>query len=161
MYRLFIFLKILVFIAICHLQSCSTDPNVVFNKFEKVDAGGWQWSQGKKYTFTIEDSTSYYILDCGLRITTGYSYSNIWLLYNLEGPSIKQKNQFEVVLSDNTGKWLGTGQGNLISYEKPFTGRLKLKPGQYTLQISQNMRDEKLTGVSDVGFKVTKAGKIY
>jgi hypothetical protein len=29
------------------------------------------------------------------------------------------------------------------------------------LQISQNMRDEKLSGVSDVGFKVTKAGKIY
>jgi gliding motility-associated lipoprotein GldH len=82
-------------------------------------------------------------------------------LYKLNGPGISHKNQFEVVLSDNTGKWLGKGQGNLISYEKPFDGRLKLKPGKYTVEIAQNMRDEKLAGVSDVGLKVVKAGKIY
>lgn len=161
MYRLFSILQILLCIAFLQLQSCTADPNIVLNRFEKADAGGWQWNQGKRFNFTVEDSTYYYTLDCGLRITSGYSYSNIWLLYKLEGPSIKQKNQFEVLLSDNTGKWLGKGQGNLISFEKPFTGRLKLKPGNYTLEISQNMRDEKLTGVSDVGLKVSKAGRIY
>jgi len=161
MYRLFSFQKILTILIVFHLQSCSTDPNVISNKFEKTDATGWHWNQSKKFTFTIEDSTSYYTLDCGLRITTGYSYSNIWLLCTLKGPSSDHKNQLEVVLSDNTGKWLGKGHGNLISYEKPFSGRLKLKPGQYTVEISQNMRDEKLTGVSDVGLKVSKAGKIY
>jgi gliding motility-associated lipoprotein GldH len=142
-------------------QSCTTDENVVLNTFEKTDAGGWQWKQGKKFTFTVEDSTYYYSLICGLRIQTGYSYSNIWMVYKLDGPVSSQKNQFEIVLSDNTGKWLGKGQGNLISYEKSFVSGLKLKPGQYTVELAQNMRDEKLSGVSDVGLKVVKTGKIY
>ncbi len=142
-------------------HSCTTDENVVLNTFEKTDAGGWQWKQGKKFTFTVEDSTYYYSLICGLRIQTGYSYSNIWMVYKLDGPVGSQKNQFEIVLSDNTGKWLGKGQGNLISYEKPFVSGLKLKPGQYTVELAQNMRDEKLSGVSDVGLKVVKTGKIY
>jgi gliding motility-associated lipoprotein GldH len=142
-------------------HSCTTDENVVLNTFEKTDAGGWQWKQGKKFTFTVEDSTYYYSLICGLRIQTGYSYSNIWMVYKLDGPVSSQKNQFEIVLSDNTGKWLGKGQGNLISYEKSFVSGLKLKPGQYTVELAQNMRDEKLSGVSDVGLKVVKTGKIY
>jgi gliding motility-associated lipoprotein GldH len=134
---------------------------VVLNTFEKTDAGGWQWKQGKKFTFTVEDSTYYYSLICGLRIQTGYSYSNIWMVYKLDGPVSSLKNQFEIVLPDNTGKWLGKGQGNLISYEKSFVSGLKLKPGQYTVELAQNMRDEKLSGVSDVGLKVVKTGKIY
>jgi gliding motility-associated lipoprotein GldH len=142
-------------------HSCTTNENVVLNTFEKTDAGGWQWKQGKKFTFTVEDSTYYYSLICGLRIQTGYSYSNIWMVYKLDGPVSSQKNQFEIVLSDNTGKWLGKGQGNLISYEKSFVSGLKLKPGQYTVELAQNMRDEKLSGVSDVGLKVVKTGKIY
>ena len=161
MYRLFSIVKILIIPSIFFLHACSTDENVVLNTFEKTDAGGWQWKQGKQFTFTVEDTTYYYALSCGLRINSGYSYSNIWLLYKLNGPGISHKNQFEVVLSDNTGKWLGKGQGNLISYEKSFDGRLKLKPGKYTVEIAQNMRDEKLAGVSDVGLKVVKAGKIY
>jgi gliding motility-associated lipoprotein GldH len=83
------------------------------------------------------------------------------MVYKLDGPVSSQKNQFEIVLSDNTGKWLGKGQGNLISYEKSFVSGLKLKPGQYTVELAQNMRDEKLSGVSDVGLKVVKTGKIY
>ena len=161
MYRLSFIVKIFLIPAVLSFQACSTDENVVLNTFEKTDAGGWHWKQGKQFTFTVEDTTYYYALSCGLRINSGYSYSNIWLLYRLNGPGISQKNQFEVVLSDNTGKWLGKGQGNLISYEKPFDGRLKLKPGKYTVEIAQNMRDEKLSGVSDVGLKVVKAGKIY
>jgi gliding motility-associated lipoprotein GldH len=160
MYRLLSHFGVL-FISLIFLHSCASDDQVVLNKFEQTDVSGWQWSQGKKFTFTIEDSTYYYAFSCGLRINSGYSYSNIWMLYKLDGPYLSQKNQFEVVLSDNTGKWLGKGQGNLISYEKMFVSRLKLKPGQYTLEISQNMRDEKLSGVSDVGLKVIRAGKIY
>ncbi|MFN4915122.1 MAG: gliding motility lipoprotein GldH [Sphingomonadales bacterium] len=161
MYRLLSIIGIVFLLTVPLFQSCTTDQSVLLNQFEKTEVSGWQWGQGKKFTFTVEDSTYYYSLSCGLRITSGYSYSNIWLLYRLDGPVISQKNQFEIVLSDNTGKWLGQGQGNLISYEKPFVGRLKLRPGRYTLEIAQNMRDEKLTGVSDVGLKVIKAGKIY
>lgn len=142
-------------------SACSTDQNNISDEFKSVEVSGWGWTQGKKFTFTITDSTYFYDLDCGLRITGSYSYSNIWLVYQMDGPGKSWKNQFEVVLSDNTGKWLGKGQSNLLSYEKTFAKGLRLKPGTYTLEYFQNMRDEKLSSVSDIGLRVRRSGKVY
>lgn len=49
---------------------------------------------------------------------------------------------------------------NLITYSKPTYIQQKLAPGTYTWTISQNMRDEKLGGVVDVGIKVEKGQPI-
>ncbi len=38
---------------------------------------------------------------------------------------------------------------------------LKLEPGVYTVKISQNMQDEEIQAVSDIGLKVIKSSKIY
>jgi gliding motility-associated lipoprotein GldH len=98
---------------------------------------------------------------CGLRISGSYAYSNIWLLYTVEGPDTKIKQQFQISLSDKTGKWLGKGMSNLLSYEQPILGNIKLKKGKYTVKISQNMREEELAAVSDLGLKIIKGSKIY
>jgi gliding motility-associated lipoprotein GldH len=141
--------------------SCSSNKNKVFDEFSKVSPDGWNWNQGVKFTFTIEDSTQYYDLSCGLRITGSYLYSNVWIIYQLDGGQIARKNQFGITLSDNTGKWLGKGQTNLLSYEQVIMKGVKFRPGKYTLQFFQNMRDENLKSVSDIGLSVVKSGKIY
>ena len=148
--------------AICFLSiGCSGEKDTFYNEFREVPAAGWQWHDSRRYTFTITDSTVWYELSCGLRITGSYSYSNIWLLYQLNGPEKSVKNQFEIGLSDQTGKWTGKGMSNLISYEKVFLPAVKLKPGTYTLELMQNMRDEKLRAVSDIGLKIRKGAKIF
>lgn len=142
-------------------NACGVDKGKILDEFKEIPTDGWGWNDARTFTFTIEDSSYLYNLECGLRITGSYKYSNLWLLYTIDGPNSSVKNQFQIQLSDNTGKWLGDGKSNLISYRQFFLQNVKFKKGKYTLQFNQNMRDEKLTSVSDIGLKVYKSSKVY
>jgi gliding motility-associated lipoprotein GldH len=75
----------------------------------------------------------------------------------MKGPNkFQQKNQFQLVLSDNLGKWTGTGVSNLVSFQEPFLQNLKLAKGEYIVEFNQNMRDEKLKDVNNVGIQVVR-----
>lgn len=147
--------------AVALLCGCLADNNRIADEFRDVDEKAWNWHDPRSFTFEIREGGYMYDLFCGLRITGSYKYSNIWLIYTLDGPDHSVKKQFQIQLSDNTGKWLGKGMNNLISYEQRFEKGLKLKPGKYTVRFSQNMRDEALQAVSDIGLKVVKTGKVY
>lgn len=139
------------------VPSCTTSKNIVFEEFTSVDAGGWDWKERKKFKFTVTDDQYYYTLNCGLRITGDYAYSNIWMIYTIKGPNkFQQKNQFQLVLSDNLGKWTGKGVSNLVSFQEPFIKNLKLAKGEYTIEFNQNMRDEKLKNVNNIGLQVVR-----
>lgn len=148
-------------IAFLLLPGCITERNKILDEFAEVNTNGWSWSDAKSFSFEITEPDYLYNLECALRITGSYKYSNIWMLYTLDGPNDAKKNQFQIQLSDNTGKWLGNGKSNLISYKTPFLQNIRLKKGKYTLKFNQNMRDEKLGAVSDIGLKIYKGNKVY
>lgn len=138
-------------------SGCSVSENIYYEQFEDVNPQSWKWEDAKKFEFEVTDSSHLYNLFCGLRIDSDYNYSNIWLIYVLRGPDgYMRKDQFQVVLSDNFGKWKGEGVSNLISYRTPFIKNQQLKKGKYTLEIFQNMRDESLEHVNNVGLQILK-----
>jgi gliding motility-associated lipoprotein GldH len=94
-----------------------------------------------------------------LRVTSDYKYSNIFVLISQSGPNIKNASQrYEMRLADKEGQWLGKGSGNLYSYQEPFlVNHIFPAKGTYTFLIEQNMRDNPLREVSDVGLRVEKA----
>lgn len=143
------------------MMGCMADNSKLLDEFQEIKGEKWSWHDPHSFTFTITEKDYVYDLVCGLRITGSYNYSNIWLVYTLEGPGIQTKEQFQIPLSDNTGKWLGKGMSNLISYEQLMKPNLRLQPGKYTVKFSQNMRDEQLAAVSDIGLKVIKISKVY
>jgi gliding motility-associated lipoprotein GldH len=143
------------------LGGCMTDSNTVFDEFHEVNIKKWSWHEPQTFVFDVKEEGYVYDMVCGLRISGSYAYSNIWLLYTVEGPDTKIKQQFQITLSDKTGKWLGKGMSNLLSYEQLILGNIKLKKGKYTVKISQNMREEELAAVSDLGLKIIKGSKIY
>lgn len=143
------------------LSGCLADNNRIIDEFREVDEQVWNWHDPKTFSFEIKEADYLYDFYCGLRITGSYKYSNIWLIYTLEGPDQSGKKLFQIQLSDNTGKWLGKGMNNLLSFEQQFAKGVKLKPGKYTLKFSQNMRDEALASVSDIGLKVVRTTKVY
>jgi len=154
--RIFIF-GIIIAMATSLLPSCSPSKNIAFEEFTSVDPGGWDWKEKKKFVFKIDDDQHYYGLNCELRISANYAYSNIWLIYTIKGPKkFMHKEQFQMVLSDNLGKWNGQGVSNLISFQVPFVGQQKLKKGVYTIEFNQNMRDEKLKDVNNIGLQVIR-----
>lgn len=151
---------IISFFILCFIVlACQNNQNKVYQQFKEVKTTGWGWKEGKTFDFTIEETGYFYNVNLDLRITGSYSLSNIWLLYKTSGTGFENENQVEIPLSDNTGKWLGKGQGNLLTYSKPLFTNKKLEKGNYRITVYQNTREEMLGGVSDIGVSVIKTNK--
>lgn len=154
------------------MNACGLPENTIAEEFQPLENGIWGWKEAKTFSFDIEDTTHYYNIYCGLRLNGTYNYSNIWMIYELststlDTPALNNlgitpllKKQFQIELADQTGRWLGEGMSNLISYEQPLLIKTKLRKGHYTFKLSQNMREDLLSGVNDVGIKVEKAQPI-
>lgn len=142
------------------LSACNMPQNTLAEEFQEIPDKTWSWSDSKTFTFTISDSTHYSNLYLGLRIQGTYAYSNLWLISQIQGNNTNIKEQVQIEVADQTGRWLGEGMSNLITYLKPVYLQKKLAPGTYTWTLSQNMRDEKLNGVVDIGIKVEKGQPI-
>lgn len=87
-----------------------------------------------------------------------YPYQNLWLFCNEElpfGPLIR--DTIECTLADEYGKWFGHG---ISLFQSSFPIRKQyLFPhtGQYTFSFRQGMRDDALTGIQEIGFRVVKS----
>lgn len=143
------------------ISSCVNDGNKVYDQFQSVKNTGWHWKEPRTFQFDITDETVLYNISAQLRITGKYFYSNIWMKYEFSGSGIDKKNEFQILLADNTGKWLGKGRNNLIHYSSGIFKNVKLKKGKYLINIYQNMRDENLSGINDLGILVEKSQKIF
>ncbi len=106
----------------------------------------------------IDDEKKAYNLYMNLRVTADYKYSNLFVLISQTGPDKKSKvTRYELKLASKDGEWLGAGSGNLYSYQLPFRTNYKFPAkGVYHFYIEQNMRDNPLREVSDVGLRAEK-----
>ncbi|MFC5283736.1 gliding motility lipoprotein GldH [Pedobacter alpinus] len=140
------------------LQACNTD-NVVVDSFEKIPKETWSYINPIKASVTVTDSTKAYNIYVNFRHTSDYKYANIWLRFHIIGPNKKDiplRQEFQLAEAD--GKWLGTGSGNLYNYQLIFKDGYKFPGnGKYTLIVEQNMRDNPLKAISDVGLYVELA----
>ena len=138
------------------LNSCS-DPNAIFDQNTPIENHNWSYTNRIKNAFKIDDVTIPYNLYLNLRVTGSYRYSNIFVLIRKNGPKLTGVTRYEVKLANPDGEWLGTGSGNLYSYQVPILTNFKFpQRGTYTFEIEQNMRDNPLHEVNDVGIRVEK-----
>jgi len=135
------------------------DPNTVIDQNSEVANHNWTYLNRFKFTFKIDDEKPGYNLYMNLRVTGDYKYSNLFVLISQTGPGIKNAvKRYEMRLAKKDGEWLGKGSGNLYSFQEPFLINHKFPAkGTYTFTLEQNMRDNPLREVSDVGMRVEKA----
>lgn len=153
-------LIILFFAAVTTLLTAScNDPNAVLDQNTRIDNRNWAYVNKIKYDVDIEDPTVAYNLCLNLRVTADYKYSNLFTLIG-EGRRETHKlhyTRYEFKLAAPDGEWLGQGSGNLYSYQIPFkTNYYFPGKGVYHFEIEQNMRNNPLHEVSDVGLRVEK-----
>jgi gliding motility-associated lipoprotein GldH len=141
-----------------------TDPNAVTDQNTEIANRNWAYTNKVKFTVNITDAQVPYNLYLNLRVTGDYKYSNMFVLVQQTDPANAStklgtmSTRYEVRLANPDGEWLGEGSGNLYSYQTPFKTNYKFPaPGTYTFSIEQNMRDNPLREVSDVGIRVEKA----
>ena len=139
------------------LAGCTT-KNAIIDQNSEVPDHNWTYLNKFKYDVKIDDEKTPYNLYMNLRVTADYKYSNIFVLITQTGPDKKAEvKRYELKLANKDGEWLGKGSGNLYSYQSPFRTNYKFPAkGVYHFYIEQNMRDNPLREVSDVGLRVEK-----
>lgn len=151
-------LLLLVILPLLAIQGC-VDKNVVVDTFESMPKQTWTYVKPVKTTLNVTDSTQAYNIYVNFRHTPEYKYANIWLRFHIIGPNQKDipvRQEFQLAMPD--GKWLGNGSGSLYSYQLIYKQDYKFAgTGKYTLLVEQNMRDNPLRGISDVGIYVEYA----
>ncbi|QQL51597.1 gliding motility lipoprotein GldH [Mucilaginibacter ginkgonis] len=139
------------------LSGC-TDPNVVIDQTKEISNRNWSYVNKIKYDVNITDADARYNLYLNLRVTGDYKYANLFTLVSQRGPDGKKSVvRYEFKLANPDGEWLGKGTGNIYNYQKLFLPQYKFPAkGIYHIEIEQNMRDNPLREVSDVGLRVEK-----
>ena len=148
------------YLSVCFLlfafYGCS-DPGAVIDNNTALPNKVWPYNNRIGYTFKIDDSNVRYNFYINLRVTGDYKYSNMFVLIT---DPVKKNSvaRYELKLARPDGQWLGKGSGNLYSFRIPFKSNYQFPAtGNYHIRIEQNMRDNPLHDVSDVGLRVEKA----
>ncbi|MES2004061.1 MAG: gliding motility lipoprotein GldH [Bacteroidota bacterium] len=149
-------LLVLVCIAVA-FHSCTTLD--VYEKTVFFPDHQWKNTNKPSFSFTIEDTASAYHIAVILRHEDAYHFNNIWLNVSTQAPGDTVKTQLvNVILADNKKGWLGTGMDDVFDHRARITRLpVKLKKGNYTFTLQQNMREEPLQFVLNAGIRVEKA----
>jgi gliding motility-associated lipoprotein GldH len=143
------------------LISCGKD--VILNEYKNLPDYGWEQKNKAIFEFESTDTTHYTNFAINLRVSGDYPFSNMYVVSHLIGPdSSVQSQRTNLTLAEDDGKWLGSGMGDLLSYQIPIiTNRALRKPGKYIIELEQYMRMDTLPAVKDVGIKVTRGEVIF
>lgn len=137
--------------------SCADNAIIDVNK--EIDSRNWSYIKKVSIPVKIEDVGKAYNLYMNLRHTANYKYSNIFVLIkqiNPGGKKATERKEFQLAYPD--GEWLGSGAGNLYTYQLLFREKYVFPaPGIYTFEFEQNMRDNPLREIRDVGIRVEPA----
>ena len=165
----FLFVVLLATVlASCQDQSLIVDTNI------ELDKHNWSYTEKVRIPLSIESADIPFNLYLNLRHTSDYKYSNIFLLIHITGPDgkkITERREFKLAQPD--GEWLGSGSGNLYSYQIIFKEDYKFSrwitikgsrivvtkfplKGKYMIELEQNMRDNPLDHITDAGIRVER-----
>ena len=115
----------------------------------------WTYRNHISTPFEIKDNTKAYNVYFKLRHTADYKYANIFILAHFKDGKHIVTKRYQYKLAKNDGEWLGSGSGNVFSYTLPMLTNYHFpRNGKFTIEIEQNMRDNPLLEVSDVGVLV-------
>lgn len=139
-----------LFALVLALQGCADNNLVDLNV--SVPDNSWAYAKSIKTAVTIKDIGQSYQVYFKLRHTSAYRYSNLYVLLYLKGNGLNKHTRYQFKLANLNGEWRGKGSGDIYSYTFPLLTDYRFeKPGKYEIEIEQNMRDNPLIGISDVG----------
>lgn len=136
----------------------SCDQANLYDENKPIDNRTWNYSNPVKFQVDINDSKAKYDIYVRIRHTPEYKYSNLFFLLHQTGNKLKDTAyRHEVKLAELDGRWLGNSAGSLFNTEfKAEENFIFPDTGIYSFTVEQNMRDNPLKNISDVGLKIIK-----
>lgn len=150
---------IVVLISALIVFSC--DTNAVYKEYADIDDGKWYIKNAPSFTFEIDDASVPYNIYYNLRNSLSYGYYNLYLtryLRDSSGKEIESRLDELILMDPKTGKPNGDGLGDIFDHKFLMKRDYRFpKPGKYTMQIKQYMRQDPLLNILSVGITVEKA----
>ena len=127
--------------------------------YDTLKEDAWYINQRPSYFVDISDTSSEHTIYFNIRHTGKYKYSNLFVLFTIQGPNAKAETQrLEFKLAEADGKWLGSGLGDIYSNQIKIMENVKFpRKGVYSFTLEQNMRDNPLLGIEDVGVRIERS----
>ncbi len=126
-----------------------------------IPENSWTYAKRVKTLVEITDSTLSYNMLFKIRNTADYRYSNIFVIARVKsGKKILRQRRYQFQLAKSDGHWIGKGSGDLYSNTFPILTNFRFpQSGKYEIEIEQNMRDNPLVGISDIGITIEHTKK--
>lgn len=134
----------------------SCEQTAILNEDKPIDNKTWLNSSHPNFQFHIADKTKKYDVFIHVRHTPEYAFSNLFVLIHQQGPDKKQLTfRKEIKLAQSDGKWIGTSSGSLYSQQSLIhQNYLFPDTGRYNISVEQNMRENPLKEITDIGLTV-------
>lgn len=146
------------------LVAASCEPMKMDTYEKNLEIPGHEWAYNYKPEFevTLQPADTAYLYDfyVNIRHTDAYPYSNIYLLIHSQAPGEEPTQQRHLLtLADVYGKWNGSGLNDIFEHRVLVMPNVRMnKPGTYRFSLEQNMRQNPLPDIMNVGLRVQKAG---
>lgn len=144
----------MVFVLGMLVASCT--DTAVLDKNAAIADNTWHYDDRPEVTAHITDTGQRYDIYLNLRHTPDYQYSNIFLLVHQSGPGMRDTvERFELRLAEPDGRWLGRSTGSIYAHQQLIKENLHFPDtGLYHFTFEQNMRENPLREVADVGLRI-------
>jgi gliding motility-associated lipoprotein GldH len=138
------------------LFSCHTGS--IYNESKSIPGYKWNADQTISFSAPVSDTLNAFDINLVIRTTNSYPYRNLFLFIETRSPEdYRIKDTVEYFLADEKGNWYGSGLGDINDLSVPFkTNVLFPDTGKYVFNIRQGMREQNLSGVSDIGIQISK-----
>lgn len=138
------------------MLAASCADTAVLDQNVAIADNTWHYDNQPELTAHITDTEQRYDVYLNLRHTPDYRYANIFLLVHQSGPGLPDTTErFELRLAEPDGRWLGRSTGSMYAHQKLIKENIRFPDtGQYHFIIEQNMRENPLREVADVGIRV-------
>lgn len=145
---------IVVFFVIGGLYGCK--QNTFFESTLKMPESTWESDKAAVFDFTISDTLQVYNLIIEIANNDNYRNSNLWLFIRTHSSNGEiAGDTLEFALANEKGKWLGKKDGGNWQNDLLYKSNVRFpKPGKYSVEIIQGMRDKKLKGINKVGLRI-------
>lgn len=130
--------------------------NVLYQNSETIPNKIWEAERNITFNVEVTDTVKGYDFYIDLRNESTYPYANIYMFVNSTFPNGKSaRDTVECFLADKTGRWLGTGLGDILDNHILFKENVRFPDmGTYSFSFEHGMRDESLSGILDVGISI-------
>ena len=143
------------------LAACNYDP--IFQQSSSIPNSSWNKDNIVEAKVPVTDTVSYHDIFINIRNLNSYPYSNLYLFVAVNAPNGDNiTDTLEYRLADDYGAWLGKKSSRIWDCKLLFRPMVKFaQGGSYTFSIQHGMRDNELSGISDVGLTIELTPEEY